>query len=677
VTGLRGRVSIIGGALIIVTGLAIPDAATTASSAATTATQGIDVSSVQHPGNAGIDWSAAAPGNAFAAIKASEGNYYSNPYFAGDATHESDAQKASSFGLYIMPYAFANPFKPSVNGTAAQQADRAAGVINSAAVPAGLLLPLALDIEPDPYQAAENTNECYGYTQPAMVTWIQQFLAEAKKDTGKTPLIYTTADFWQKCTGNSTTFGTNGYPLWLASYDVSNPALPAGWNNYTFWQYTPNGTVNGIKGSATDLDYLGPVLQVSPAGKAIAPVQLQTLTSLNGQPVSYTPGTLPPGLSVSSSGQITGTPTTIGKYSVTVTPSAGAVPSSIAFTWDVHGTITMPSLGTRLGTAGTPVALRVTASDPDTGYTPSFAAAGLPTGLTMSPSGLITGWPSKPGTFKITVTASDGLGGTGTMSFTWTIRAAADSGFTGVIKQAGGTAKCLNDPASVTANGTHVILWSCTGHANQNWTIVKDGTIRVLGKCLDVVGEGKANGTKLQIWTCNSADGGQLWQAGTDGQLVNPQSGKCLDVPVSTAANGTQPVLWTCANVTTQPSEHWLRPGANVYSGTGRCLAASGSTAVAATCANTAAQHWTAQPDGTIRVGGRCLTEAGTTARSVLVIGSCSGAAATKWTLLAAGPIATELAGAAAGLCASVPPSGATLVLEACAPAPATTWHVE
>jgi hypothetical protein len=262
------------------------------------------------------------------------------------------------------------------------------------------------------------------------------------------------------------------------------------------------------------------------------------------------------------------------------------------------------------------------------------------------------------------------------MSFTWTVKPAADTGFAGRISQAGGTAKCLNDPASVTANGTHVVLWTCTGRVNQKWTVVQDGTIRVLGKCLDVVGEGKANGTKLQLWACNSGDGGQQWQAGTDGQLVNPQSGKCLDVTVSKAANGTQPVLWTCANVTSQPNEHWLRPAGNVYSATGRCLAASGSAAVAAACANIAAQHWTTQPDGTIRLGGRCLTEAGTTARSVLVIGSCSGAAATKWKLQSAGPIATELVGAA-GLCAGIPPSGATLILQACASAPATTWHVE
>ena len=38
-----------------------------------------------------------------------------------------------------------------------------------------------------------------------------------------------------------------------------------------------------------------------------------------------------------------------------------------------------------------------------------------------STSGLITGSPTSSGTFKVTVTAADALGGSGTASFTWTV----------------------------------------------------------------------------------------------------------------------------------------------------------------------------------------------------------------------------------------------------------------
>src|SRR5262245_10651968 len=159
--------------------------------------QGIDVSSLQHPRNAVINWpDVAVAGSTFAAIKASEGAYYVNPYYA------SDAVQAARAGLFVMPYAFANPFAAKHNGSAQDQADVAVRQVTSADVPASQMLPLALDIEPDPYAASQNTNQCYGLRQTAMVTWIRQFVAEAQLKTGKKPVIYTTAAWWKMCTGN-------------------------------------------------------------------------------------------------------------------------------------------------------------------------------------------------------------------------------------------------------------------------------------------------------------------------------------------------------------------------------------------------------------------------------------------------------------------------------------------
>jgi len=266
VTGLRGRASI-WGALIIAAALAISLALAITRPAATTAPRGIDVSSLQHPRNAAINWpDVAAAGITFTAIKASEATYYVNPYYA------SDAVQAARAGLFVMPYAFANPFPAKENGSAREQADMAASQLSSAAVPAAQLLPLALDIEPDPYKARQQTNQCYGLSKAAMVTWIHQFMAEARLKTGKRPVIYTTAAWWQACTGNSAAFGR--YPLWIASYGMSTPVLPAGWRDYTFWQHASKGSVPGITGSATDQDFFG-----SPVATQIALAQFRTLIS--------------------------------------------------------------------------------------------------------------------------------------------------------------------------------------------------------------------------------------------------------------------------------------------------------------------------------------------------------------------------------------------------------------
>ena len=661
--------------LIVVAGLALAAATQTAvggsaALAATTqpAVQGTDVSNLSTVSS----WpDVQAAGISFVGILAYDGASVSNPSYASQVTG------ALGQGLYVMPYVVADPLKVATGADQFKQKAWPAiiGVSGAPYVKGGQYLPVVLDLESQPLVTSE---ACYGLTQAKMVTWIGQFITAAKNQTGLAPIVYSNPNWWQACTGNTTAF--SGDPLWIADYGVSSPAIPPGWPGYTFWQSSDSGSVNGISGAA-DLDNMLGAPSTVTAGTS-GSTQFETLNSLSGQSVSYAPtGSLPSHFALSTAGKLSWSSASVGSYSVAVTPTSAAavIPSSLAVTVRVHGSITIANTS-RSSTAGTPVWFRLATSGPDqnAGYAATLKATGLPTGVSMNSTGLVTGWPSRSGAFKVTVTATDALGGTGTATFTWTLLAAPTAGTAGTVKQVGGSARCLDDPSGKTANGTNIQLWSCTGKSNQNWTAVQDGTLRTSGKCLSTAGDSKSNGAKLVLETCNSQDGAQLWQAATDGQLVNPQSDKCLDVPAASAANGTQPVIEPCAHSASQPNEHWLRPAAAIASGQpGKCVAASGAAAVLATCANTTAQHWQPQPDGTLRLNGKCLLEGGTTVRSILSVGSCSGAAATKWKLVAAGPIAAELVNAASGLCASVPASGANLMIAACANAPATTWHLE
>ena len=187
--------------------------------------QGLDVSSFQ--GN--VNWATvAANGGAFAYMKATEGTYYTDSaYFA------QQYNGSYSAGLVRGAYHFAVPN----NSTGAAQADYfvAHGGGWSAD---GRTLPGTLDIEYNPYGA-----ECYGLTQPQMVSWIQSFDSEYKILTGRYPTIYTTTGWWTACTGNSRSFGQEG--LAIASY-ASNPgALPASWGSYNIWQYADAGLFPG------------------------------------------------------------------------------------------------------------------------------------------------------------------------------------------------------------------------------------------------------------------------------------------------------------------------------------------------------------------------------------------------------------------------------------------------
>ena len=208
----------------------------TGRAAAPPALSGVDVADAQHLNGAAIDWTqVASAGYGFAFIKESEGNYYVNPYYA------SDLAQAQAAGLYATGYHFA---VPNVSD-GVTQADFTVSHASKAAD--GPTLPVALDIEYDPYTSGDHTNECYGLDPAQMVAWITAFDGEVQRLTGKAPIIYTTADWWDTCTGASTAFGAN--PLWVAAYGVSSPPLPAGWASWTFWQYTSSATIPGIIGN--------------------------------------------------------------------------------------------------------------------------------------------------------------------------------------------------------------------------------------------------------------------------------------------------------------------------------------------------------------------------------------------------------------------------------------------
>jgi non-reducing end alpha-L-arabinofuranosidase len=129
------------------------------------------------------------------------------------------------------------------------------------------------------------------------------------------------------------------------------------------------------------------------------------------------------------------------------------------------------------------------------------------------------------------------------------------SGATGPITAGDDSAKCVDDNALSTADGTKIQMWDCNGGANQQWTVEPDGTLQVYGKCMDITGANYSNGTNIELWTCNGG-ANQQWQA-SNGTLVNPASGKCLDDPNFNTANGTQLDLWTCNGGSNQ---QWVIP---------------------------------------------------------------------------------------------------------------------
>jgi GH25 family lysozyme M1 (1,4-beta-N-acetylmuramidase) len=192
---------------------------------AVTQTEGVDVSGYQ--GN--VAWSTLwSSGVRWAYTKATEGTYYTNPYFA------QQYNGSYNVGMIRGAYHFATPDTTSGATQANYFVDHGGGWSGD-----GKTLPGTLDIEWNPYGA-----ECYGKSASAMVSWIADFLSRYKARTGRDAVIYTATSWWSDCTGNYAGFASAN-PLWIARYASEVGTLPAGWSYQTMWQYTSSGPTVG------------------------------------------------------------------------------------------------------------------------------------------------------------------------------------------------------------------------------------------------------------------------------------------------------------------------------------------------------------------------------------------------------------------------------------------------
>jgi hypothetical protein len=151
--------------------------------------------------------------------------------------------------------------------------------------------------------------------------------------------------------------------------------------------------------------------------------------SAAGTTLTWSATGLPTGLSIATAdGTITGSPTTAGEFSVTLTAADGSgATGSASFTWTVTSPVTVTNPGALSNVLGAAIAPRAnTATDTQPGATFTWTATGLPAGLSIaSATGTITGTPTAAGTYTVSLSATDSSGLTGTASFAWTITQAS------------------------------------------------------------------------------------------------------------------------------------------------------------------------------------------------------------------------------------------------------------
>jgi GH25 family lysozyme M1 (1,4-beta-N-acetylmuramidase) len=200
--------------------------------------KGLDVSAYQST----VDWLQQwNMGARFAYVKASEGNYYTNP------SYSSQYNGSRNVGMIRGAYHFAIPNWSS-------GADQARYFVQNGGgwTPDGYTLPPVLDFEFNPYEGRTINgfyfgNTCYGMSPAQLTSWVRDFGNTMLAMTGRLPMIYTNTSWWKLCTADAAGFGD--YPLWVAAYPSSatNDAgpVPSSWDTYSMWQYSSTGPFAG------------------------------------------------------------------------------------------------------------------------------------------------------------------------------------------------------------------------------------------------------------------------------------------------------------------------------------------------------------------------------------------------------------------------------------------------
>lgn len=232
-----------------------------------------------------------------------------------------------------------------------------------------------------------------------------------------------------------------------------------------------------------------------PAGQLGTAYTYNLVTSGASGTVTYSlaSGSLPPGLTLSGTGAITGSPAEAGTYlfKVLATDSGGNIATfsqviTVASAQLSFGTVQLPDL-----IFGVPYSATLTGQGGLPPYSYSIASGSLPPGLTLSPSGTLSGTATSLGTYSVTFRITDNNGTTSTLTRTITVNATAGlaitnlalptarrgSAYTATIIATGGTPPYTYSltsgtlPAGLTLSNSGLITGAPTQEGSNVFTV--------------------------------------------------------------------------------------------------------------------------------------------------------------------------------------------------------------
>ncbi|PWH05722.1 lysozyme [Brachybacterium endophyticum] len=225
-SGASSRRALLRGGAVGVSALTIGGLASAPASAASipAGIPGQDVSTYQ----GSVDWAAQkAAGSRYVFIKATEGATWRS------STFNQQYRSATSAGLIRGAYHFARPDSGDPEGQCEAFLNGGGGWSAD-----GQTLPGLLDME-----AVSGVPNDFGLSQQQLRDWISGFIAAYKAETGRRPMVYTNANWWDEVVGD---FAPSNTPLQVAYYSSSRPSkMPGRWWDWDMWQFSDSGPFAG------------------------------------------------------------------------------------------------------------------------------------------------------------------------------------------------------------------------------------------------------------------------------------------------------------------------------------------------------------------------------------------------------------------------------------------------
>jgi hypothetical protein len=497
------------------------------------------------------------------------------------------------------------------------------------------------------YSLTVTATDTFGLIGSAVFNWTVNAALTITQPSTQTDALTEAASFIAASTG-----GTGGL-TWTAT------GLPAGITlNKT--SGTMSGTPTAIGTSPVTLsatDSLGQVSAVTfswvinaklsittPAAQnsfvGIGITALQVVAANGAPPYSWTAKNLPSGLSIGSSGQITGTPSGAGTFSptVTVTDADSGTATTSTFTWKVTVPVNITSpLTDQASTQGRAItAITATATGGTSPYTWKTTSTGLPTGVAITSGGVISGTPSSAGSYPVTLTVTDSTGQTDSQSFNWVVNAPVT--VTGPsTTQTSTKGRAIVSIQASTSGGTGTITWKTTSTGlpagisiNSSGVIsgtpTGTGTSSVTLTATDSLG---SSDTQTFSWTVNAV-------VAITAPTASQKSDKGVTItPITaTATGGTGTISWSATGL---PTGITIDPSTGVISGTASTTTGSPwSVVITATdslgATDTQALTWTINSAPTVAAIATQTTVHSHAATAVTPVGS-AGTTAYTWTV--------------------------------------------